>query len=399
MSTNRPRKDPRAKAGRAPERAKAVGTRRHRRRLRVDPGAAPGTLRIDPTSPPPRIEVIAYGPDAIEEHTITAVSEIGALLGRHAVTWINVDGLGDADLLRELAALFQLHPLALEDVAHTNQRPKVEVYEGACFFIARMPYEEGLGQTEQISIFLGRDWVLSFQEFPGDCFDPVRARIRAGGSRLRTHGPDYLAYALLDSLVDSFLPLVDSIEDRLEAIEARILERPEEAIIQELHGLRRAIEPHRRAVRSYREMFGSVLREKIPFIRPETEVFFRDCHDHAVLLIDLLDGTRETASGLVELYMSSMSNRMNEVMKVLTITATIFIPMTFVAGVYGMNFDPDTSPLNLPELRWYWGYPFAWSVMLAMGAGLLIYFRRKGWIGPVGRSAPRHGDPTHFGDS
>ena len=367
--TRRSGKSPKSSAGRS------------RRRRRVRPGASPGTLRIDPTSPPPKIRILAFGETELEEAEIDSVDQIQGHLGRHPVTWVNVDGLGDAVALQALGDLFGLHPLALEDVAHTNQRPKMEIYEDVCFFIARMPVKSDPSTTEQVSLFLGKDFVLTFQEFPGDCFEPVRARIRTGRSRIRNLGTDYLVYALLDALLDSYFPLADVFEDRLDAIELDILDRPQESIVHDLHEVRRQIDPHRRIARSYREMFGSIAREETPLIGPHTLVFFRDCLDHAFILIDILDGTKEMATGLVELYMSSISNRMNEVMKVLTITATLFIPMTFIAGVYGMNFDPQASPLNMPELSWYWGYPFAWSLMILMAGGLLLYFRRKGWIG------------------
>ncbi|MCA9757361.1 MAG: magnesium/cobalt transporter CorA [Candidatus Eisenbacteria bacterium] len=362
---------------------------RQRRRLRVRPGAAPGTLLLDPTSPPPTIQVVAFGETELEETAIDSLDRIGDYVGRHPVTWVNVDGLGAIETLERLGAHFNLHPLVLEDIAHTNQRPKMEVYDGACFFIARMPVPAHPRHTEQISIVLGENYVLTFQEFPGDCFDPVRARVRAGRSRIRTAGPDYLVYALLDSILDSYFPLVDSYQDRLEEIEARILESLDEEIVHDLFDLRHELEPHRRIARSYREMFSYLVREEAPLIGSHTEVFFRDCLDHTSLLIELLDDARETGSGLLDLYMSSMGNRMNEIMKVLTITATIFIPMTFVAGIYGMNFNQDASPLNMPELSWYWGYPFAWFLMLALAGGLLVYFRKKRWIGPAGSSKIR----------
>ncbi|MEZ4649920.1 MAG: magnesium/cobalt transporter CorA [Candidatus Eisenbacteria bacterium] len=370
---------------------------RQRRRLRIRPGAAPGTLLVDPASPPPKIQVMAFGESELEEAAIDSLDAIGPFLGRHPVTWVNMDGLGAIETLEALGAQFNLPPLVLEDIAHTNQRPKMEVYDGACFFIARMPVPTHPRHTEQISIVLGENYVLTFQEFPGDCFDPVRARVRAGRSRIRTAGPDYLVYALLDSILDSYFPLVDSYQDRLEEIETRILERLDDSIVHELFDLRHELEPHRRIARSYRELFSFVVREEAPLIGPHTEVFFRDCLDHAALLIELLDDARETGSGLLDLYMSSVGNRMNEIMKVLTITATIFIPMTFIAGVYGMNFNPGASPFNMPELSWYWGYPFAWFLMLAMAVGLLVYFRRKRWIGPTrgigtgGRHAPAPG--------
>ncbi len=352
----------------------------HHRTRRAPPGTAPGTLVIDPEAPHPEIRVMSYGPDAFSEETIEDPSRIQDFLHRESVTWVNVDGLGNVDVLRKIGEIFDVHQLALEDVVNVHQRPKVEEYGGALFMIARMPTPGEHLDSEQLSLFLGKDFLLTFQEKPGDCLEPVRDRLRKGRTKIRSRGADYLAYALLDAVVDAYFPILEEYGERLEAIETEILKHPEQEEIPRLHHLKREFLTLRRAIWPLREVFTTLTREEIPIIGEETRVYFRDCYDHTIQLMDVVETYRDFSSGLMDFYLSSVSNRMNEVMKVLTIIATIFIPLSFIAGLYGMNFNAERSPWNMPELNWYFGYPFALGLMVLIGVVLLIFFWKKGWL-------------------
>jgi magnesium transporter len=341
----------------------------------------PGTLAGDPGAPRPPIQVLAYGGDGFVEEKIDDVEKIRALLPRHAVVWVNVDGVGHPGTLEALGSIFGLHPLALEDVSHLTQRPKVDEYDQNLFIVARMP-NPGRVETEQASLFLGRNFVLTFQEDPGDCLDPVRNRIRRGG-RICASGPDYLAYALLDAIVDAYFPVLDRYTDELERLEHDILSRPDAGVPHRLHAVKSDLESHRRVLWSFRDLFTALGREESELISETTKLFLRDCFDHTLRLIDLLESLRENSTGLLELYLSSLSHKLNETMRVLTIIATIFIPLSVIAGIYGMNFA------HMPELRWTWGYPFALGIMLAVALGMLAYFRRRGWFGSSGDRGER----------
>jgi magnesium transporter len=234
--------------------------------------------------------------------------------------------------------------------------------------------------SEQISIIFGPNYVLTLQEVPGDSFDPVRERIRHGKGRIRGRGSDYLAYALIDALTDEFFPVLEHFGERVEALEDALLERPGPATLHEIHDIKRELLALRRAAWPERELLNAMMRNDSELITADTKIYLRDCYDHVVQAMDMIETYRELASGMLDVYLSSVSNRMNEVMKVLTIIATIFIPLTFIAGIYGMNFDPDRSPLNMPELRWYYGYPFSLALMAVVALALVYYFRRKGWF-------------------
>ncbi len=363
---------------------------RQKRRRRTPPGTAPGTLAVDPGSPHPQIGMIAYGPDRFAEKGLASVDEIDAHSDVDSVLWINVTGLGDADILQRLGSRFGLHPLALEDVVNLHQRPKVEAYDDHLFIILRMPEvrtERAPGErsnrleTEQVALCLGAGFVITFQERTGDTFEPVRQRLRRAGGRIRTYGADYLAYALIDATIDAYFPIMEEYGERVEALENEVIECAEHRQMAQIHDLKRDLLTARRAIWPQRDMLSALIREDTPLVEARTQIYLRDCHDHTIQLIDMIETCREICSGLVEIHLSSVGNRMNEVMKVLTIIATIFIPLTFVVGVYGMNFDPDAGTLNMPELGWRYGYP---TVMLTMGviaAGLVAWFYRKGWIG------------------
>jgi len=349
-------------------------------RRRTKPGAAPGTIRVHPDAEQPVMHVIAYGAESFAEGEIGSVGEIGTYLNQHAVTWINVDGLGSAATIRQLGERFNLHALSLEDVVNVHQRAKVEPYEQYIFLVSRMVKQQEQLETEQVSIFLGPNYVLSFQERRGDCFDPVRQRIRKSSGRIRAAGTDYLAYALVDAVVDSYFPVVDRYADRLDELDDLVLADSDPKIVSRLHQVRRDLLLLRRAVRPHREAINALIRETHQLMHDETRVYLRDCFDHTIQLMELLEVYRELCGDLSEQHRAMMSNRMNEIMKVLTIIATIFIPLSFIAGLYGMNFD-TSSPWNMPELEWRWGYPFALGLMLSVAGGMLAFFRRRGWIG------------------
>jgi magnesium transporter len=357
--------------------------RRLRMRRAPVAGMAPGTLVVDPDAPKPVLRAIAYGPDEVVEHDLPGVAAARELVGRHPVVWVNVDGLGDVAVLDELGGLFGVHRLALEDVVNVHQRAKVERYGEQLFVVARMPLrlEDGHHGTEQLSLFLGKGFLLSFQERAGDCFDPVRRRIREGKGRMRSLGPDYLAYALLDAVVDSYFPVLQDCGDRLDVLEDKMFARPDPQTAGHIHLIRRDLLGARRAVWPLRECLSGLTREPDELVGEETRLYLRDCYDHAVQIIDLLESYRDLSGGLMDTYLSLVSQRMNEIMKVLTIYAAIFIPLTFVAGIWGMNFDTQASGLNMPELGWGFGYPAALALMAILALGQLAWFRRKGWLG------------------
>src|SRR4030095_7850244 len=234
--------------------------------------------------------------------------------------------------------------------------------------------------TEQLSIFLGRNYVLTFQEHPGDCFDTVRDRISKAGGRIRNCGPDYLAYALIDAFIDDYFPVLEKYGERLEELEDEVITRADTQVIAQIHQVKRDLLVLRRAIWPLREAVNSLVRDPTPLISEETRIYLRDCYDHAVQLIDLLENYREIASSLVEVYLSSVSNRLNEIMKVLTIFTVVFIPLNFIASIYGMNFNTESSPWNMPELNWRYGYPFTLGLMAAVALSMLIFFRKKKWI-------------------
>ncbi|MBN1585940.1 MAG: magnesium/cobalt transporter CorA [Candidatus Omnitrophica bacterium] len=347
---------------------------------RIPPGSSPGTLVVHPDAPKPRIFVLDFDSNNLNEREIQDVSELSSFRDSNTVTWIDVQGLGDVELIGRLGEIFGLHRLALEDAVHTGQRAKVESYDDHLFIIARMILLREHLETEQVSFFLGPNWVLTFQEKPGDVFEPVRQRIRGGRGKIRTGGTDYLTYALLDAIVDHYFPVLEAYGDQLAGLEERVVSSPDYGVLMQIYALKRDLLSLRRAIWPAREAFNSLVRDESELIQKETVTFLRDCYDHAVQVIDLVENYRELSTGLMDAYLSGVSNRMNEVMKVLTVIATIFIPLTFVAGIYGMNFNPERSPWNMPELNAYFGYPLAILGMLGIGIGLVVFFRKKQWF-------------------
>ncbi len=365
----------------ANRKTRSASTKRTVRRERRAPaGAPPGTLIADPTAVPPTIQLIAYGPNDFEEHDIRDIEDLRRKAGKHPVNWINITGLGDLDLIQELGSMFNLHRLALEDVVNLYQRPKTEEYEDHVFIVTRMIRAEHPAVTEQVSMFLREDMLLTFQERPGDSFEPVRERLRGDRGFIRERKADYLAYALLDAVIDGYFPALEACGERLENLEDIVMATPGAVQVARIHDIKGELLALRRAIWPQREMINALTRDSSLNISDQTRVYLRDCYDHTIQLMDLVETYREIAFGLIDLYLSSASARMNEIMKVLTVIATIFIPLGFIAGLYGMNFDPGASPWNMPELKWYWGYPMAMGLMAVVALLLLYYFYRKGWI-------------------
>ena len=354
-----------------------VGKRYHK------PGTSPGTLRAPEArvSGSVRITVLDYGPQGATEKKVDRVQDLARYRDTPSVTWINVEGLHDVELIEQLGEMFGLHRLTLEDVLNCGQRPKIEDYGNYHFIVMKsLLMRNGELETEQISFFLAGNFVITFQEVPGDSFEAVRERIRHGRGQIRQMGPDYLTYALIDALVDEFFPILENYGDRIEELESEILEDPTQETVHRIHGLKRELLLLRRAAWPEREVINAMQRQESDVIHPETQVFLRDCYDHTIQVIDMIETYRDLASSMLEVYLSSASNRLNEVMKVLTIISTIFIPLNFIAGVYGMNFHRESSPFNMPELDWYFGYPAVLAVMAATAGGLVMYFKRKGWF-------------------
>jgi magnesium transporter len=349
------------------------------------PGASPGTLWTLPEAPKEvRITAIHYISEHYQEEEVTDLEAYLKALPAEGILWLNVDGLGNISVLEKLGQHFGLHPLCLEDVLNVPQRPKLEDYEDYEFLVFRMVLLQELqdltGQTEQVSLFLGSSYVLTFQEYPGDVFEPVRQRLRQKRGKIRHSGADYLAYALLDAAIDGFFPVLEELSERLARLEEAVLTNPTPETLGDIYALRRALTNLRRAVWPAREAVNAFARSDSALITDQTRLFLRDCYDHILQVIDVLESYRDLGSGLMDTYLSSQGYRMNEVMKVLTVIATIFIPLTFVAGIYGMNFNVEKSPWNMPELSWYWGYPFSLLVMAAIAFALMIFFRRRGWL-------------------
>jgi magnesium transporter len=358
---------------------KKIGTLARRKRPLKQAGLPPGTLvytgeqRVEHAS----LSVIDYDQSELRELEVESAEECGTFRDSPTVTWMNVTGLHDIGLIEDLGQRFDIHPLVLEDVVHTDQRPKSDDYGHYIFLVLKTLHrDEGDGdiRIEQISLVLGDGYVISFQEIPEDPFESVRVRLRQSKGRIRGAGADYLAYALIDAVVDHYFAVLEAIGDQIESMSARVVNDPSPEALHEIQGLKRMLSNLRRSIWPLREVIGALNRGESELVCESTGVYLRDVYDHTIQVVDMVETFRDMASGMFDTYLSSVSNRMNEVMKVLTIIATIFIPVTFVAGVYGMNFQ------RMPELSQPWGYPAALIVMLAIGLGMVSYFRRKRWL-------------------
>jgi len=324
-----------------------------------------------------RITIIDYDETQFQEKEVETIEECFPFKDTQTVTWINIEGLHQLEIIDKIGKHFTIHPLVLEDIANTEQRPKMEDFDDYIFLILKMLYfeeDENAVKAEQVGLILGSNFVISFEEGAVDVFNPVRERIRNGKGRIRKLGPDYLAYALMDVIVDSYFLILERIGDRIEDLEEDLLDEPRPETMQAIHSLKGEMLLFRKSVWPLREVISSVERGESVLIRESTGIYLRDVYDHTIHVIDTVETFRDLLSGLLDLYISSVSNRMNEVMKVLTIIATIFIPLTFIAGVYGMNFR------YMPELEWQFGYHMSLLVMLITGAGMVIYIRKRRWL-------------------
>ena len=347
---------------------------------RAPVGAPPGTLIPDEKAWPTGIRLISIADDRVEEEIGVDIGRVEEAMKSGRRIWVDVVGLADLQLISKLGDLFALNKLAIEDISNTNQRPKVDIFEEHPLIVVHMFDGRTVASKEQVSIIFNDAHVLTFQERPGDCLDPVRKRLAMPNGRIRARGSAYLVYAILDTILDAYFPLLEHIGEELEDIEDRITRNPLASDVARLHEIKRELLVVKRALWPSREMLSALSREQLGLIPQDIEQYLRDTYDHAAQLIEIVETYRELATGLHDLYLSSVSTKMNEVMKVLTIVATIFIPLTFLAGIWGMNFDPDASPWNMPELGSYFGYPAALASMALVGIFLVVYFRWKKWL-------------------
>mgnify|MGYP000137265305 CR=1 FL=1 len=355
------------------------------------PGSSPATLvphLVDGQAKKAAIHVIEYDLNHFREQDYSSVGEVIRQMDRQKVTWINIDGLGDVAVLEELSTHFKIHPLSLEDVLNTGQRPKTEEADDYVFIVAQMVYHDQELDLcgEQVSIFLGRNFLITIQEEPDyDVFEHVRDRIRSGRGTIRKAKADYLAYALLDTIIDHYYPVLEKIGADIDELESRLLVNPTRDMVQKLHEHKRGLTQLRRFVWPMRDVVNALLHDNSIYVAKSTKIYLRDCYDHTVQLMDLVESYREVSAGLMELYHSSVGLRTNEVMRVLTVITSVFIPLTFLVGVYGMNFAPETKdgkplPLNMPELYQPHGYVVLMLVMLAIAIVQLYIFRRMKWL-------------------
>jgi len=346
-------------------------------------GSRPGTLAIPPDSPAPRIHVFDYRGEICREADVDDPEALRRYLDSEETAWVDVQGFGDEDTLWAIADVFGLGPLVMEDATNVPQRAKSELRADHQLIIARapLPTADGALEVPQVCLIVGRNWLLTLQDRYFGFFDPVRRRIREGLGPIREQGPDYLAYALLDTLVDGYYPIVEKLAADLEDLEERVEGDPASRVLAELHRIRRQLVVIRRIGWPQREALRSLVVEHGPFIGADAKAFLRSTEQHVTQIMEAVDSARDTTSGLVDLYLSNLSQRTNEIMKMLTLMASIFIPLTFLAGIYGMNFE------LMPELHAAWGYPLVLLTMLGTATGMLLYFRHRGWIGSAGKAA------------
>lgn len=340
-------------------------------------GLPPGTLEVIDNKEREEviITLIEYNEHSFNERRITSFQDIIDCKKSETVKWINVDGIHDTALVERIGKAFDIHPLTLEDIVNTDQRPKFEDYDFYDVAMMKMLYYDTSLHSEQLSILLLDNLVISFQEIHGgDAFDPIRDRIKLAKGRIRKCGADYLAYALMDSIVDSYFTILERIGDKLEALDEEIITNPQPETLRKLHNMKLEMIFLRKSVWPLRDLISNIERSESQLFKESTSVYLRDVHDHTIRVIETVESYRDLISGMMDIYLSSLSNRMNEVMKVLTIISTIFIPVTFIAGVYGMNFD------FMPELHSHWGYIGVWILMLSIMVSLAVYFRRKKWL-------------------
>lgn len=348
------------------------------------PGTLPGTLTIEDDAKPSKIVLIDYNETNATRVQMSTPEACTPYLDSESVSWVDVQGLGSEDILLRLGKVFKLHPLVLEDVVNVPQRPKVEEYDNQLIIISQMvmpKLDEPGFWIEQVSFVLGKHYLLTVQEEPQrDCFGSVRDRIRAAKGAIRKSGSDYLAYALLDSIIDGFFPVLEAYGEQIDELEDEVVTNPTRRTLEKIYNIRRELLALRRTIWPQRDAINSLIRDGSDLISSDVIIYLRDCYDHIVQVMDMIETYRELTSGLMDVYLSSVGNRMNEIMKLLTVISSIFIPLTFIAGVYGMNFDTEESPWNMPELEWYWGYPVCVAAMVVIAGGLIFFFWRRGWF-------------------
>lgn len=343
-------------------------------------GLPPGTLIHigEQRAEASKITVINYDDTFFQEEELTNVEECFPYKDKPSMTWINIDGIHQKEILEKLSGYFGFHPLVMEDIMNTDQRPKMEDYSDYLYIVLKMLYykdEDNTVTTEQISLIIAPHIVISFQEgLEGDVFSFLRERLRNDKGRVRKMGSDYLAYSLIDAIVDSYFVILEKLGEKVELLEDELISDPATETLHEIHYLKREMIFLRKAVWPLREVIGMMMRGESPLIHDSMKIYLRDVYDHTIQVIDTIETLRDMVTGMLDIYLSSVSNRLNAVMKVLTIIATIFIPLTFIVGVYGMNFK------YMPELEWRYGYPMIWLVMLTLGISMLIYFKKKNWM-------------------
>jgi magnesium transporter len=355
--------------------------KRHSRKAGLPPGTLVhiGERKLESV----RITVIDYDESSFQEKQVLKIEDCFEFKKTPTVTWINIDGLHDVEIIEKIGKQYDLHPLVLEDILHTGQRPKFEDLENYIFIVLMMMWFDDERQTvisEQVSLVLGPNYVISFQENIGDVFEQIRERIRNAKGRIRKMGPDYLMYSLLDAIVDGYFVILEKLGEKIELMEEKLVSDPTEKTLQQIQNMKREMVYLRKSVWPLRELISGAERSESDLIQDTTGAYLRDVYDHTIQVIDTVESFRDTVSGMLDIYLSSISNRMNAVMKVLTIIATIFIPLTFIAGIYGMNFNPEASRWNMPELNWRWGYPAVLLVMLIVTGIMIYYFKKKKWL-------------------
>ena len=324
-----------------------------------------------------RITYMDYDEENIHEKQVASIEECFPFRITPTVTWINIDGLHDVELIEKLGKEFELHPLILEDILNTGQRPKIEDFDKYIYVVLKMlrySDEQQAVEAEQVSLLVGSNYVISFQERVGDVFEPIRDRIRNAKGRIRRMACDYLMYSLLDAVVDGYFAILERLGEKIESMEEELVSAPSEKTLEQIHRLKSEMIFLRKSVWPLREVISGLQRTESSLIKESTQLYLRDVYDHTIQVIDTVESFRDMVSGMLDIYLSSISNRMNAVMKVLTIIATIFIPLTFIAGIYGMNFK------YMPELEWWWAYPVIWLIIVVIVVCMLIYFRRKKWL-------------------
>jgi len=324
-----------------------------------------------------RIALINYDREQLLEKDLATIEDALPYRDTSPVTWINVDGLHEIAVIEKMGVHFGIHPLVLEDIVHTGQRPKAENFDDYIYVVLKMLDIDTAADhitAEQVSLVLGPHFLISFQEKEGDVFDNVRQRIRKTRGRIRMSGTDYLAYALMDAVVDHYFEILEKLGEKIEQLEEELLENPTPRILENIHHIKREMIFFRKQVWPLREVLNSLIKDPSDLIQESTHIFLRDVYDHTIQIIDTIESLRDVLSGLSDLYLSTVSNRMNEVMKVLTIIATIFIPLTFIAGIYGMNFE------FMPELKWRWSYPVLWILLIVIFSAMLLWFKKRRWL-------------------